>query len=361
MMEVFWCQDYNNIPMRSEIWNSILSKSKSNNIFLTWEWISTWWKHFGNGRKALLLIIKKNDDIVGIAPLMYSKRRFKFLNVGLIEFAGTGLSEYGDFILIKDEQKCIDLIFDFLEKVPLKWDLIDLRHIPEESITVSLIEEVARKRKYTLRNRKTICHYMPLNRAWEEYFKKLSKNRRYQLRKMEKRLNNAFSVSLKFAEKTENLSNFVEVFYDLYSKWLMEQHQLSSLFDVPLPAFKEFLLDVAFKLFEKRWLDFSVLSLNQKPVSAHFDVVYNKTFNYYMSGWDPAYSNYGVGNIHLMRLIRHSIDLEVERFDFLRGDEPYKAMWNTSRRSNGRVILIKKGLKGKLFTVFLGIHFRQKK
>lgn len=360
MMEVVWCQDYNDIPIRSEIWNNILSKSRSNNIFLTWEWISTWWKHFGNGRKALLLILKKNDDIVGIAPLMYSRRRFKFLNVGLIEFVGTGLSDYGDFILIKDEKKCIDLIFDFLERVPLKWDLIDLRHIPEESTTVSLIEEVARERKYTLINKKTTCYYIPLNRTWEEYFKKLSKNRRYQLRKMEKQLSNAFSVCIKFAEKTDHLSSFIEAFYNIYSKWLVERHQLSSLFNEPPHAFKEFLLDVAFNLFEKGWLDVSVLSLNQKPVSAHFDFVYNKSFYYYISGWDLAYSNYGVGNVHLMRLIRRSIDLGVERFDFLRGDEPYKTMWNTLRRSNVRAIVTKRGLKGKLFEIFFEYMLHRK-
>jgi CelD/BcsL family acetyltransferase involved in cellulose biosynthesis len=294
---------------------------------------------------------------VGIAPLMYSRRRFKFVNVGLIEFVATGLSDYGDFILVKDEKKCIDLIFDFLERVPLKWDLIDLRHIPEESITASLIEEVARERNYTLINRKTTCYYIPLNRTWKEYFKQLSKNRRYQLRKMEKRLNDAFSVCIKLPEKTEHISSFVDAFFNLYSKWLMKREQLSSLFGVPLPAFKEFLVDVASKFFEKRWLDVSVVSLNQKLVSAHFDFVYNKSYYYYMAGWDSAYSDYGVGNAHLMHLIRRSIDLGLERFDFLRGDESYKIMWNTSRRHNVRVILTK-GLKGKLFKMFLNLRAR---
>lgn len=58
-----------------KIWNSLLEKSNEDNIFLTLEWISTWWKHYGNEHQIRVLIAENNDEIISIALLMYSMYR----------------------------------------------------------------------------------------------------------------------------------------------------------------------------------------------------------------------------------------------------------------------------------------------
>ena len=35
-------------------WNDLLRRSYYDNLFLTWEWQSTWWKHLGEGDLVLL-------------------------------------------------------------------------------------------------------------------------------------------------------------------------------------------------------------------------------------------------------------------------------------------------------------------
>ena len=52
-------------------WNALLTRSASNNIVLTFEWMSTWWQVFGDrGRQLYILVAREGDNIVGIAPLL---------------------------------------------------------------------------------------------------------------------------------------------------------------------------------------------------------------------------------------------------------------------------------------------------
>ena len=52
-----------------EIWNDFILKMNIPSIFCTWEWIYTWWEHFGKNYELLILFIYHGDRIKGIFPL----------------------------------------------------------------------------------------------------------------------------------------------------------------------------------------------------------------------------------------------------------------------------------------------------
>lgn len=44
------------------VWDSLLGKCREDNsIYLTHEWLSTWWKHFEEGKKLNILLIEKES------------------------------------------------------------------------------------------------------------------------------------------------------------------------------------------------------------------------------------------------------------------------------------------------------------
>jgi hypothetical protein len=49
-------------------WNTLHSRSYANDVTLSWEWVSTWWRVFGDGRSLSLLTAWEADDLVEIAP-----------------------------------------------------------------------------------------------------------------------------------------------------------------------------------------------------------------------------------------------------------------------------------------------------
>ena len=79
-------------------WNDSLNKSLDNNVFSTWEWLSTWWKHFGKAKRLVILLIEEKNEVLAIAPFMHSKRNFlRFGNLRKTSFVGSHESDYNVF------------------------------------------------------------------------------------------------------------------------------------------------------------------------------------------------------------------------------------------------------------------------
>src|SRR5712692_8540819 len=87
--------------LRTE-WNDLLAASDADCVFLTWEWLFTWWKHFGAGLRLAILAVRDRGELVGIAPLALRRR----LGFPVLEFLGSGLvgSDYVDVIVRRDRR-----------------------------------------------------------------------------------------------------------------------------------------------------------------------------------------------------------------------------------------------------------------
>src|SRR2546430_12209639 len=51
-----------------EEWDALLEASPSQCLFLTWEWLYTWWKHLGGDRSLCIITARSGDELVAIAP-----------------------------------------------------------------------------------------------------------------------------------------------------------------------------------------------------------------------------------------------------------------------------------------------------
>ena len=68
--------DYKFYELKNE-WNDLLSNSSSDSIFLTWEWVSTWWKYFHSNSAPWIITARHPDtnQLLGIAPLVIKSIR----------------------------------------------------------------------------------------------------------------------------------------------------------------------------------------------------------------------------------------------------------------------------------------------
>src|SRR5213082_1594 len=75
------------IAVRSE-WNALLASSRADCIFLTWEWLYTWFKHLGSGRQLFIVAVRREGELIGLAPLTMKKgipfTRMEFAGVGTV-------------------------------------------------------------------------------------------------------------------------------------------------------------------------------------------------------------------------------------------------------------------------------------
>lgn len=339
---------YNEFLALQESWENVLNKSKEKNVFLSWEWLSTWWKHYGKRRKPLVLLIEDKDQIIAIAPLMCSEYSTKLTKIRIrqIEFIGTGPSDYHDFILTKNQAKCLRLFMEYLNDYTTKWDSFELKEIPESAEFIDFLRNTTIN-SFKLEERvSSTCPCIPLPDTCEAFSKKLNGNVRRNLGRCLRRLKEKHTVEFRNYLDMDSIEDAMKSFFDLHQKRWKQKGVEGQFAD---HVYREFHLDVARCFAERGWLNLSFLVVDKKPVSSSYSFEYDQKLYYYLSGFDPEYSKYSVGSLQIMHTIDDCIQRGLETFDFLRGAESYKKHWNTLNRRTINVRLIRKGLVPRIY------------
>jgi len=332
MLHIKEINEYNQFLDLRETWNNALKKSRDNNIFLTWEWLSTWWKHYGKESHLMILLAEEQNKIIAIAPLMHSVYRVFGFKLRKIEFIGASKhSDYSNFILTEKKTECLKLFINYLNDYPLKWNCLEFRGIPKTAESLNSLRMIG-KDLYTFEERPcNICPYIPLPNSFEVFYKELDRKMRKELRRCLRRLAEKCEVEFTRYDDIELLQDGMEALFELHQKRWRTKGLLGSFAD---PTFRNFLLDIAKCFTNNGWLNLSILTANSKPIASLFSFEYNERFYCYNLGFDPAYSKYSVGSLLFLRLIEDCIRKGLKEFDFLRGAEAYKTRWNTLNRRN---------------------------
>jgi CelD/BcsL family acetyltransferase involved in cellulose biosynthesis len=324
-----------------EDWNTFLSRC-DHTVFSTWEWLTTWWRHFGDGRKLVLLIAEENGKIFGIAPLMYSVKKIFGLRTAKIEFIGTRHSDYNDFIIAGNKEECLHLFLDYLRSgFKGKWDSIELNDIPETSATQTSLSQAGGGLQTVYSRVIHECLYLPLPQSYENLYNQLSYKFRQNLRRCDKNLLAEHKVKFVDYSNLEQHQKGMASLFDLNQKRWQTKSQPGAFAD---PKICDFTLDIAQTFLSKGWLRLNSLSVDGIPVAVSYGFNYGSKFNYYLHGVDPNYQRYSVGNLLVVKLLKQSIEEGLTEFDFLRGDESYKYRWTSLTRKNYNLMLTKKGV-----------------
>ncbi len=320
-------------------WADALQRSGDNHIFLTWEWLSTWWKHFGDERIFSLITVSDDEKLVAAAPLMRSKYKLAGLKLTKMEFIGTPAADYQTFLLADKKAECAKLMMDYANHASSKWDCIEFEDVPEDSDTIKALKTCSGKKLELAERNLNICPYIILPNKFEAYFQGLGSNWRRNMRRWDKRLQNDFKVNFYIHNDLDTLDTAMKTFFNLHQMKWQSENSAGAFAD---PKFRDFHLSVARSFAERGWLNLCFLTLNNQPVSAIYAFKYrNKMFNY-LTGFDPKYFDYHLGHLLFLYSIKNSIDNGLNEFDFMRGDESYKQNWNTLIRHNLEIRAIKK-------------------
>jgi CelD/BcsL family acetyltransferase involved in cellulose biosynthesis len=103
----------------------------------------------------------------------------------------------------------------------------------------------------------------------------------------------------------------------------------------------------SFRFSKKAWLGLFTLKLSGVSAASLYGFKYKSRYYAYISGFDPKYFQYNIGNILFSYSIVECIRLGLEDFDFMRGAEEYKNRWNTQDRWNYQALLFGKGIAAK--------------
>ena len=339
-----------------EQWNALLQKSGDNNVFLTWEWLFIWWRHFGDNKKLRILLIKEQSNIIGIVPLMQWKYTKCFININVLENICAQECDYSGAILTERADESIAILLGHLRKITSDGKtVVRMWHIPERSDFLKVLHEKHPSFNDSLVLNERLsdqCPYIDLPATWEEYFQSLGKRTREHLRRMAKLLEKDFTIEFKKYTGDDDLRSILETLFYLHQKrW--QAKNIDSKFQTPQA--RGFYIDLSEAFHQKGWLNLSFVNINSTTVSIEWGFDYDRTYWSMTFSFDLDYSRYSVGRIHSMYLIQDAINNGQRKFDMLKGTEEYKSHYAKNKASNMLITLSRNSLKGKLRLISLNI------
>jgi CelD/BcsL family acetyltransferase involved in cellulose biosynthesis len=320
---------HNNFESCEQELDGFLADNQVANPFARVEWLKTWWKHYGNGTTLQLLLVRRNTQLVGFAPLfsiMISKTRIREFR-----FLGHRKGNYlGFYAQAGMDRAVFDSVIDYLNKTrsPTILALTDVNS--SSSFYEMLVAHDGPKRRGFHKYGLYPCPYAELDTDWETFFKKAISQgkKRTELRKFERKLS---TLGVLEFETVKDLRHLHQVFPHMTE---IHGSRFSRTINKALDdRNRQFLFDVC-EAFLDSGLNLSVLTLSNIPISFVLGFETDKVFVDYIPAFNPVFSRFSVGHIHLMKLMRSLIEKGIAILDFSKGEEVYKRKWSTDETWN---------------------------
>jgi len=335
-------------------WNDLLANSGSDNPFSTFEWIATWWKHFGKDKDLLLLAVKVEGRLIGLAPLMVDHLPFPLFPLKRILFIGHGLSDYADFLITEQRVDALKLILNYLQKSN-QWSLLELAEIPETSPNLPILRELILNWPLTCKlDVLDLCPYLPLDGTFDTYYQGLSRHRRKDLTQKQNKLSQLGKFEF-HVFNNEDLDPLLQSLIEIHQKRRRQLGDTSLFNESP---YQSFLKEMTATFAARNWLDLEHISLNGSMISFSLGFRYKQSVFNWIQGFDPQYSRFSPGQIVLLLKIKEAFRKDITNLDFTRGEEVYKMEWTSLARANYQFLSCRGILPHLLFHYYNSIRPR---
>ena len=313
-------------------WNALLEDSPSDCLFLSWEWLHTWWTHLSRDRTLHIVTVHDNEQLIAIAPLALRPPRLRrLIPFQVLEFLASDNvgSDYLSFIVRNGhENAALEGISSVLNSTNYLLELvrIDKTSLPMMSAAVHL-QAMGWQIRGTITNH---CPYIDLSGlTTKTFFKRLHAHHRSDLEQKFRKVQREFDVRLQLVRTDEERHLAMSSFVDLHLTRWSEHGGSTALGNQRLIEFHEALSKIAL---DRGWLRMYTLMLDDAPAAQLYMFDYHGVYYYYQTAISADYYRYSVGTLITRLAIDDAIENAAVEFDFLHDDEEYKYLWADRER-----------------------------
>ncbi len=321
-------------------WDVLLKRSASDNLFLSWEWISTWSRVYLKGDHLFVIVVYEGEEPVAIAPWWQEERRLAgFSTLRRLRFLGTGnvCSDYLDIIVRTDQhsQWLRPIWQELFGPLRSQWDVIEYSDTPAGSEALTCFYRWADEddRCLTRRvNQITTCPYLSLPATAEEFRGSLSATKRYALSRSRRHFDARGSVTFRYSDCAHEVSATMDRLRTLNTRsWTERGHSGSFATD----KFIRFHNEVAQSMLGVRSLVLCSLWVDESYLGSFYGFQHGHVLYYYIMSVERSDENHvNAGDLLLAECMEEGVRRGCSEFDFLRGDESYKYRWTRTHRQN---------------------------
>jgi len=304
-----------------EEWMQLAEQTQ--HVFATWEFATTWWEHFGAGRRLLTVACRDSGgELFAILPLYLWRRR----PLRVMRFLGNGAGDIlGPVCRPERYEDAARALRRLLEVAPWDWDIFVGENLPGEQHWPERLGGNVIRREGN-----------PVLRAaegFDEFLAGRSSNFRSQVRRFERRLVHRYRVRYRLSD-SRTLDADLDHLFRLHEAGFGAR----SAFGGRRTAFHR---AFAYRALERGWLRLWLLELDDRPAAAYYGFRFGDAESFYQSGRDPEFRRESVGLVLMVHVIRSAFKDGLHEFAFLRGQEPYKYRFATEDHGLENVCLVR--------------------
>ncbi len=317
-------------------WNALLQASASDTVFLSSEWISTWWEVFGHGHTPFYVTAREpGGRLVGVAPLVIGAGRGRVgRHLRTLMVAGQRaetLSEFLDLFVERGrEAEIVPLLAGpILDREGRDWDALVFERMATCSPTLPFLQRELRSAGITPTcTAGEASPYLPLPASWGAFFGSMSRNFRKKWSQAKRRLAEHGELRLLLAGRDIPLEDAMDRLAELHrSRWGMEGSSFRT------DGYLRFHRLLSRRLHDRDALLLALLAVGDNVVAASYDFLWARKVWAFQGGWHPGYEGTSIGNVLTGLVLEWAIENGYSEYDFLKGDRPYKRRWASEQRT----------------------------
>jgi CelD/BcsL family acetyltransferase involved in cellulose biosynthesis len=313
-------------------WNDAVDRARIPHPFLRHEWLRAWWECFGQPHRLHILIVKFQQRICAIAPLMSERTQMYGVPIRRLRLMHNDHTPRADVIVAERADEAYEAIWKTLLHKSADWDVLQLGQLPEESATRDRFRTMAAEHGHATGIwQSSASPFVTLADSWDSYAATLSSKFRQNLRN---RLSRAAHIGDPVLEVLSDPADIRAARADAVrlenSGW--KDHEGTAIKSDP--AVKRFYMLLTDRAADCRWMRLLFLSVGGTRIAAALAAVYRNRLFLLKTGYDPDYAKCSPFKLLTYFAIHHAIDSRFNEFDFLGDAESWKVEWTPKTRAH---------------------------
>jgi len=323
------------------------------NAFLTPEWARCWLDQYGDGLSSFVPDVRAADGaLTGLFALTLPERG----RPRTCRIAGANLGDrFHPLAVPGSEAEVGAAVGEALADARSAWSMVALDRVDLEGGWLEALRDGLGVRVRTLARPATALPLIRMDRHgdWEAYLASRSSHLRKRLRWLERRVAKDHQVAIRRTERPEELAADMATLFDLHDRrW--SGRGGSSLASRRARAFHA---EFAAAALGRGWLRLWLMEWDGEPVAAWYGWRVGDRYSFYNGGFDPERSKLSPGMVMLATVIRSAFEEGAREFDFLLGDEAYKARFaDEGAETEVADVVLARSLPHPAATVTLAAH-----
>jgi len=308
------------IPMSSAEWDRIVELADVGGIFLSHLWIHQWWTHFGEDKELFFVTAELDGKVIGFVALMIDCDKN-------LRFIADKKSDYLGFALPPDQQHLFTGFIAYLNDCRDRWKIAHLRNIPRDSAQRQFLESSCLDIGLSVWNNYSVAApYLKVTGNGDAVESILNQSR---FRRSERQVHSQGDVTFEVIKTRERAAAFWESFARQNIERCSQRGDKSAFSD---PNYLPFLKSIFENDPQQKWVHFSVVLLDDRPIAFHFGFISQNRLIWYKPSFDLGIRKGSPGIVLIHGLIDYALENSILEFDFTIGEEPFKDRFCRDRR-----------------------------